>query len=98
MCSSAWLCWAPSWWAGPPGPRNTIGHLNCPPDICRILAALLISWSAATRLKFQVMNSMIGRSPTMAAPMPRPAKPFSMMGASMTRFSPKRFSIPCDTL
>ena len=34
------------------------------------------------------MNSMIGRSPTIAAPMPTPAKPLSAIGVSMTRCSP----------
>ena len=35
-------CCAPSWPAAPPGPRKTIGTLNCPPDMRRILAALLM--------------------------------------------------------
>ena len=71
-----------------PAPRNTIGIVNCPPDMWRILAALLMIWSIATSEKFQVMNSMIGRSPIIAAPMPTPAKPHSAMGVSITRFSP----------
>ena len=44
------------------------------------------------------MSSMIGRSPTMAAPMPTPTKPPSAMGVSMTRRSPNFFSSPFDTL
>ena len=40
--SSDWLCCAASMCAEPPGPRNTTGSVNCPPDIWRILAALLI--------------------------------------------------------
>ena len=47
MCAHSasvdWLCCAASMCAEPPGPRNTTGSVNCPPDICRILAALLIS-------------------------------------------------------
>ena len=31
--SSDCECWAASWWAAPPGPRTTIGILNCPPDM-----------------------------------------------------------------
>jgi len=57
-----------------------------------------MSWSIAVSEKFQVMNSMIGRSPTMAAPMPIPAKPVSAIGVSITRRSPKRSSMPSDTL
>ena len=47
MCAHSasvdWLCCAASMCAEPPGPRNTTGSVNCPPDICRIFAALLIS-------------------------------------------------------
>jgi hypothetical protein len=62
------------------------------------LAALLMIWSNATKLKFQVMNSMTGRRPVMAAPMPMPAKPASAMGVSMTRRSPNCSSRPSLTL
>ena len=44
------------------------------------------------------MNSTIGRSPIMAAPMLRPAKPDSEMGVSMIRLGPNWSSIPWDTL
>ena len=102
MCAHSasvdWLCCAASMCAEPPGPRNTTGSVNCPPDICRIFAALLMSWSAATSEKFQVMSSMTGRRPTMAAPMPTPTKPFSAMGVSMTRLSPNLSMRPFDTL
>ncbi len=57
-----------------------------------------MSWSMAVSEKFQVMNSMIGRSPIMAAPMPTPAKPVSAIGVSITRASPKRASMPSETL
>src|SRR5690606_7498966 len=40
--SKACECVAPNWPAEAVGPRKTIGQLNCPPDICRILAALFI--------------------------------------------------------
>ena len=63
-----------------------------------MLAALLTIWSIATRLKLKVMNSMIGRSPTIAAPMPMPENPSSEIGVSMTRRSPNRLSIPWLTL
>ena len=57
-----------------------MGQPNCPPDMYSIFGALLMIWSAATRQKLQLMNSMIGRSPYIAAPMPRPEKPVSLMG------------------
>jgi hypothetical protein len=44
------------------------------------------------------MNSITGRSPTIAAPTPRPAKPSSVIGVSTTRSSPNRSSSPFDTL
>ena len=75
-----------------------MGQLNWPPDICRTLAALLRIWSNATAEKFHVMNSMIGRKPTMAAPTPMPAKPDSAMVVSITRRSPNFSSMPSDTL
>ena len=75
-----------------------MGHSNCPPDICRTFAALFRIWSNATALKFQVMNSTMGRSPTIAAPMPTPANPPSAMGVSMTRLAPNFSSIPSLTL
>ena len=46
----------------------------------------------------QLMNSMIGRSPTMAAPTPRPEKAASLIGVSITRRGPNLSSIPSDTL
>jgi len=63
-----------------------------------MLGALFTIWSNATNEKLKVMNSTIGRSPTMAAPMPRPAKPFSLIGVSMIRSAPKRSSNPWLTL
>jgi len=62
------------------------------------LAAAFTTWSSASRAKFQVMNSMIGRSPTIAAPTPTPAKPSSVIGVSTTRISPNSCSSPLDTL
>ncbi len=64
----------------------------------RNLAAELKIWSKARMAKFQVMNSMTGRIPVIAAPTPRPAKPSSVIGVSTTRISPKRSSSPLDTL
>src|ERR1044072_5279438 len=37
------------------------------------------------------MNSMIGRSPTIAAPTPRPANPFSLIGVSILRCGQPHF-------
>jgi len=62
------------------------------------LAAELKIWSNARMAKFQVMNSITGRTPVIAAPTPRPAKPSSVMGVSTTRISPYLSSSPFDTL
>ncbi len=84
--------------AFPVGPRNTIGTLNCPPDIDIILAAPLMIWSMATREKLNVINSTMGRMPFMAAPTPIPVKPNSEMGVSITRSGPNSSSMPWLTL
>ena len=42
-------------------------------------------WSIACIAKLKVMNSTIGFSPPIAAPAPRPAKPYSVIGVSTTR-------------
>jgi hypothetical protein len=44
------------------------------------------------------MNSMMGRMPAIAAPTPRPAKPFSAIGVSTTRSGPNSSSMPWLTL
>ncbi len=51
-------------------------------------------WSIACMAKFQVMNSTMGFKPAMAAPTPMPAKPYSVMGVSMTRRAPNSSSNP----
>ena len=63
-----------------------------------ILAALLNDLVDREEEKLKVMNSMIGRSPTIAAPTPMPAKPSSVIGVSTTRISPNFSSMPFDTL
>ena len=55
-------------------------------------------WSIASSAKFQVMNSMMGTSPAMAAPTPTPAKPSSVIGVSTTRIGPNSSSRPRLTL
>ncbi len=55
-------------------------------------------WSYATRLKFQVMISTIGRSPAMAAPIASPQNPFSAIGVSTMRSGPNSLSMPWETL
>ncbi len=64
----------------------------------RTLAALLTIWSMQTQVNDQLMNSMIGRSPIMADPTPRPEKPASLIGVSIIRRGPNWSSIPSDTL
>ena len=58
------------------------------------MAALLTIWSMQTQVNDQLMNSMIGRSPAIAAPTPRPEKPASLIGVSMMRLGPNLFEHP----
>ena len=44
------------------------------------------------------MNSQIGLSPAMAAPIAKPVKPCSEMGVSKTLFFPNLSNKPCVTL
>jgi len=96
--SQAWECWDDSCRAAPFGPRNTIGIGICPPDMYSIFAAEFTIWSSASSAKFQVMNSITGRRPAIAAPMPIPAKPSSAIGVSTTRRGPNSSSRPRLTL
>ena len=63
-----------------------------------VLAAELMMWSIACMAKFQVMNSTIGRRPANPAPTPSPAKPYSVIGVSITRLAPNSSSRPWLTL
>ena len=80
------------------GPRKTIGTEYCPPLILIIFAAEFITWSIATSEKLNVMNSMMGLKPFMAAPTPIPANPNSAIGVSIILLSPNSSSIPWLTL
>ena len=62
------------------------------------MAAWLITWSIAGRMKLIVMISITGRSPSMAAPMPAPTKPSSEIGVSRTRRGPYFCHSPAVTL
>lgn len=75
-----------------------MGILNWPPDMYSIFAAPLMIWSIASIEKFQVIISMTGRNPTIAAPTPTPANPSSVIGVSMTRRSPNSWRRPRLTL
>ena len=87
-------CWAASWRPPPVAIRTTSGTLNWPPDMCRSVAALLTTWSSASRLKLTVITSTIGRRPPIAAPMPAPTKADSDSGVSRTRSGPNSSSSP----
>ena len=63
-----------------------------------LYVAELIMWSIACMPKFHVMNSTIGFKPLKAEPTAIPAKPCSVIGVSITRFSPNSSNRPCDTL
>jgi hypothetical protein len=95
--SRLWACWAASCRPAPVVIRMTSGTLNCPPDMCRIVAALLTIWSSASRLKFTVITSTIGRAPPIAAPMPAPTKADSESGVSRIRSGPNSSSRPLLT-
>jgi hypothetical protein len=62
--------------------------------MCRSVAALLTIWSIASRLKFTVMTSTIGRRPFGAAPMPAPTKAASERGVSRTLSGPNSSRSP----
>ena len=87
-------CWAASCRPAPVVIRITSGTASCPPDMCSRVAALLRSWSSASRLKFTVMISTIGRIPARAAPMPAPTNADSDSGVSRIRSSPNSSSSP----
>ena len=76
----------------------TSGMATCPPDMYRILAALLMTWSRARIPKLKVIHSTMGRRPTMAAPTQTPVNPSSVMGVSMTLPGPYLSSSPLLTL
>ena len=90
-------CWAASWRPPPVASRITSGTPNWFPDICRMVAAVLRIWSSASRLKFTVINSTIGRAPAIAAPMPAPVKPDSDKGVSRIRSGPNSARRPLVT-
>jgi hypothetical protein len=74
---------------------NDSGTLNWPPDMWRIVAALFTIWSSASRLKFTVMISTIGRMPPSAAPMPAPTNADSDSGVSRMRPGRTPPATPC---
>ena len=63
-----------------------------------IFGALFKIGSAATRLNDQLMNSTIGLSPRIAAPIAIPEKPLSLIGVSMILRGPNSSSMPLLTL
>ncbi len=75
-------CCAANWRPPPVAMRTTSGTLNCPPDMCRNVAALFRIWSNASRLKLTVITSTIGRIPPKAAPIPAPTNVDSDSGVS----------------
>ena len=83
-----WECCAAEDLPAPIGQRMVIGTLACPPDIYRIFAIWLITWSAATSRKSENISSITGRRPVSAMPTPIPTKPCSEIGVSFTRRSP----------
>ena len=71
-----------------------MGQPICPPDMYSVLAAELMMWSIACMAKLKVMNSTMGRSPSIAAPTAMPVKPCSVIGVSITRRGPNSSSNP----
>ncbi len=90
-------CCAASCRPAPVAMRITTGTWNCPPDMWHSVAAVFTIWSSASRLKFTVMISTIGRRPPSAAPMPAPTNADSESGVSRIRSSPNSSSNPLLT-
>ena len=90
-------CCAASWRPAPVAMRITTGTENCPPDMCRTVAAVLTIWSSASSEKFTVMISTIGRWPPRAAPMPVPTNASSDNGVSRMRSGPNSSKKPFVT-
>ena len=88
MASKECECVGPSWCPAPWGIRITSGTLTWAPNMYRMDAALLITWSSASSEKLIVISSTTGRRPAMAAPTPMPTIEFSEIGVSRTRRSP----------
>jgi hypothetical protein len=80
------------------GPAEHHRHVELPARHVEHLGGDVHHLVDRQQAKFQVMNSMIGRSPTIAAPTPTPAKPSSVIGVSTTRISPNSCRSPFDTL
>ena len=70
---------------GADGARITIGTAIVPPDMYRILAALLTIWSMARNRKSPYWTSTIGRIPIIAAPTAAPKNPSSAIGVLSIR-------------
>ena len=57
-----------------------MGTLSCPPDIYLSFAAWFTIWSIASTAKLMVIISTTGLSPSIAAPVPIPARTSSEIG------------------
>ena len=92
--SRLWLCWAPAESPAPPMVVMVSGRVALPPNMYLSLAAWLAIWSMDTSTKSMNIRSTTGRSPTTAAPMPRPMIACSEIGVSTMRRSPKSSTRP----
>ena len=95
--SKLWECCAATCRPAPVAIRITSGTENCPPDMWRYSAAVFTIGSSASRLKFTVITSTMGRMPPSAAPTPAPTNASSESGASRTRSGPNSSSSPLVT-
>lgn len=75
-----------------------MGQSKSPPLIYLALAAEFTMWSIDCMAKLKVMNSIMGLQPARAAPTPKPVKPASVIGVSITLSSPNSTDNYLDTL
>ena len=95
--SRLWQCWAAPPVPAPAGRRTTMGREMLPPNMKRILAAWLTSWSMATVRKSLNMSSAMGLRPVAALPTAAPMMAPSEIGVSRTRSGPNSSIMPALT-
>ena len=96
--STLWLCCAPKRDPPPLAVRMTIGIVNWPPVMYRLLAISLATRSKQTARKSENMISAITGIPVIAAPMAAPRIACSEIGVSRTRWGPNWSSKPTVVL
>lgn len=81
-------CCGPAFRPAPMCVRSTSGRRTWPPNMYRIFAIWLTTWSQQVAMKSMNMTSTTGRRPFTAAPIAAPTIAVSLMGVSRTRSFP----------